>query len=151
MPRKKDKIDEMLRDFFSREKPMQQIRAQLLRLDAPAREQQCLFEASESIAESSRMKLYRRAFKEPCPPLEILAGFLDRVLDEKLARKVAEHLECCTKCSAMVKEGTSSVKDHASGKTPRVPDDISTETTTKLRALHRKSRTRTPRKKRKGS
>jgi hypothetical protein len=148
MPRKRDKLDEILTDFFKKEKPEPEVQGSAAisdRKDVHFEMQACLFSEPMQALEESRMRLYRRALKGSCPPLELLAGFVDRVVDEKLARKIAEHLECCTKCAVLVKEGTRSVRDHAAGKTPRVPDDISTETTSRLPALHRKSRT--PRKK----
>lgn len=147
MPRKKDKIDKLFREYFGRGR-MQGVHRAHMRMEHSLAEPVAPYSPPEMLPFVEILnKLNLRAVCRTgaCPPLETLAGLIDGTLDEKLAARTTDHIARCRKCLARVKEGSLAVKEHESGKTPSVPDDISSETSSKLTELHEKSLT--PRKK----
>jgi hypothetical protein len=150
MPRKKDKIDELLREYFQSESPKRSAGRYRELFPAALRRLR-----DENIVCESPCRMSPRPDSDPlkkvkalthCPPADILGNYIEESpLEEKLLTWIKDHLDQCDACRAKVAEGMRVLKAHASGKIDRVPEDISSETSSKLSHLYKKGLT--PRKK----
>jgi len=141
MKKKKDKIDELLREFFKGPgKPdieeeavidfcqvseMRPMRAGPL----PVHEVEREYSPEDRPARK----------KKPCPTLEILADFIEGVLDKKMELFVQDHLTLCPACAASCKTARDAIERHSQGKSDRTPEDISKETSSQLDELYLES------------
>ncbi|MFQ6105266.1 MAG: hypothetical protein ACE5OP_13405 [Candidatus Glassbacteria bacterium] len=143
MKKKKDRIEELLREYYtSRRKPgedeeyrrflipmAKQVRSPIS-CDAkiPGEGQSPVPEASSTGSE-----------KKNCPSLEDLAAFIEGVIDKKMSIFIEDHLAFCPDCSEKYRTASDTIDRHRRGKSERTPEDLSEETSSRLEELYHES------------
>ncbi len=147
MKRKKDRIEELLREYFTgRRKPPEDEEAQagLFHLAEPGPSQAAYdAEMPEEGPPIIREVSAPRIRKKNCPCLEDLAAFIEGVIDKKMGMIIEDHLALCPDCSNKCKSGSDTLDRHSRGKSNRTPDDLSEETSSLLDELYHESRSPT--------
>lgn len=137
---KKDRLDEILRRYFqSRHRPG---------IDAGAEEHFEVIHAEMRVPEE--IPLHRAKFSmhsitdhpPPCPSSRVLGAYIDGTLSKEEKDSVRKHLRRCPNCRRITKTGSDVVSSSKEGKSEKVPDRMSSETSSSLSDLYRKSRSR---------
>jgi len=143
MKRKKDRIEELLREFFKGEgKPI---------AEDEVRDERSSFMAEPSLfARIPRLKVSENfapsmeeaaaiGKKEKCPSLELLADFIEGLINKEKTEWLKKHIFSCRDCSEKYKTALDAIERHSQGKSDKTPEDISEETSSQLDELYRES------------
>ncbi len=140
MARRKDRTDEILRRYF------RSLRGPGTEEAVEERIVSChdeLFLSEEAFPAGpgySMNHIDRRT--SPCPSSRVLGAYIDGTLPPGEAADVREHLSGCDRCRRIMKTVSDVVLRTRKGTSESVPEKLSSETSSRLSDLHRKSRSR---------
>jgi len=77
--------------------------------------------------------------QEPCPSISDLGAYIDSTLDDKAMAEIKSHIKKCRKCKEKVELGSELIHEYKEGSLESTPDDISSDTSSKLDTYHKKS------------
>ena len=126
MARQKDKLDNLLREYFKvkykteeRNEPFTIGRKMILCENSAYYK----IDADDSLSEPS--KIQKKI--EPCPKTYLLVEYLEGTLKDDKKSKIDEHIKKCSGCKEKVMTGKDLMQRYKEGKLEEVPEDISTD------------------------
>lgn len=133
MKDRKDKLDELLRDYYKHKRGTPEEADLLMATEfAPA--------LREAPVPFDRKAVQPRK-KEPCPSPELLAAYIDGTLDPKEKVEMHRHIERCPDCSDKVQSGLKSIQEYREGNLEKTDEKLSSDTSSKLDDYYRKGST----------
>ena len=128
MSRKKDKLDNLLREYFKAKYKTEDIMSDesfVLGKRLMFREKAAYYkiDADDSLSEPS--KIQKKI--EPCPKTYLLVEYLEGTLKDDKKSKIDEHIKKCSGCKEKVMTGKDLMQRYKEGKLEEVPEDISTD------------------------
>ncbi len=76
---------------------------------------------------------------EACPGIEELSAYIEGALSNDEAKAMADHLKACKKCMEKVESALAAIQDMQENRLEKTPDQLSSDTSSKLTKRHRKN------------
>ena len=132
MKPRKDKMDNLFKEYYRAKRLPEMLNYLCDYESAPIKESLDL-----SICRSEAIKLPE--VKELCPSISDLGAYIDSTLDDKAMAAIKSHTKRCRKCKEKVELGSELIREYKEGSLESTPDDISSDTSSKLDTYHKKS------------
>ena len=133
MKDRKDKLDNLLRDYYKhkRQRPVEADFLMVSEFGPAVREPAIRF----------AKKAVRPRKKPSCPSPSVLAAYIDGTLDEQEKAEIGKHIERCPDCWDKVQSGLKSIQEYREGNLEKTDEKLSSDTSSKLDDYYRKGST----------
>jgi len=128
---RKDKMDNLFKEYYRAKRPPEMLNECRNVESMPIGSSYELFSCKDAIM-SPKMQ-------EPCPSISHLGAYIDSTLDDKAMAAIKSHIKRCRKCKEKVELGSELIREYKEGSLESTPDDISSDTSSKLDTYHKKS------------